>query len=122
VGSHIWRSFIAPNVGTRIVASARIQSSHSGQVSAAASSHPFARHIIKETREGTMAEYTLRIDGMHCGSCVRRVTETLAAIDGVTVNEVRLGAARITSELTPSPVDLVIAALDKAGFTARLES
>jgi copper chaperone len=72
--------------------------------------------------EDTMAEYTLRIDGMHCGSCVRRVTQALTSIEGVTVNEVRLGAARITSELTPSPVDLVVAALDKAGFPARLES
>jgi copper chaperone CopZ len=69
-----------------------------------------------------MAEYSLRIDGMHCGACVRRVGQTLASIEGVTVNEVRLGEARITSELTPSPVDLVIAALDKAGFTAHLES
>jgi copper chaperone CopZ len=69
-----------------------------------------------------MAEYTLQIDGMHCGSCVRRVSQTLASVEGVTVNEVSLGAARITSELTPTPVDLVIAALDKAGFPAHLES
>jgi copper chaperone CopZ len=67
-----------------------------------------------------MAEYSLRIDGMHC--CVRRVTQALSVIEGVTINEVRLGEARITSELTPLPVDLVIAALDKAGFTAHLES
>jgi copper chaperone CopZ len=68
-----------------------------------------------------MAEFTLRIDGMHCGSCVSRVTQALASIEGVTVNEVRLGEARITSDLTPSPVDLVIATLDKAGFPAHLE-
>jgi copper chaperone CopZ len=109
-------------VGIYIVASTRIQSGRSGQVSTAASSHPFARHIIIEKREETMAEYTLRIDGMHCGSCVRRVSQTLASVEGVTVNEVHLGAARITSNLDPAPVDLAIAALDKAGFTARLES
>jgi len=32
---------------------------------------------------------------MHCGSCVRRVGQTLAAVEGITVNEVRLGAARL---------------------------
>jgi copper chaperone len=69
-----------------------------------------------------MAQYTLHIDGMHCGACVKRVTQALTSIEGVTVNEVRLGTARITSGLTPSPVDPAIAALDKAGFAARLES
>ena len=44
-----------------------------------------------------MAEFTLRIDGMHCGSCVRRVSQALAGVPGVTVNEVRVGAARFTS-------------------------
>jgi copper chaperone CopZ len=59
---------------------------------------------------------------MHCGSCVRRVTQALAAVEGVAVNEVSVGAARLTSNLVPAPVDLAIAALAKAGFTARLEA
>jgi len=41
-----------------------------------------------------MAEFKLRIDGMHCGSCVRRVSQALAAVPGAAVNEVRVGAAR----------------------------
>jgi copper chaperone CopZ len=69
-----------------------------------------------------MAEFTLQIDGMHCGSCVRRVSQTLAAVEGVEVNEVRVGAARFTSNLEPAPVDLAIAALAKTGFAAHLES
>jgi copper chaperone CopZ len=69
-----------------------------------------------------MAEYTLRIDGMHCGSCVKRVTQALAAVEGVVVNEVRVGAARLTSNQNPAPIDLALAALAKAGFTARLEA
>ena len=68
-----------------------------------------------------MAEYTLHIDGMHCGSCVRRVTQTLAAVEGVTISEVHLGTAHIAAK-EPAPVDLALAALDKAGFPARLES
>ncbi|HME57526.1 MAG TPA: heavy-metal-associated domain-containing protein [Terracidiphilus sp.] len=69
-----------------------------------------------------MAEFTLRIDGMHCGSCVRRVTQALASVEGLVVNEVRVGAARLTSSQNPAPVDLAVAALAKAGFTAHLEA
>jgi copper chaperone CopZ len=68
-----------------------------------------------------MAEFTLHIDGMHCGSCVRRVSQALAATEGVVVNEVRVGAARLTSTQDPPPVHLALAALAKAGYTARLE-
>ena len=69
-----------------------------------------------------MAEFTLRIDGMHCGSCVCRVSHALAATPGVVVNEVRVGAARLTATKEPAPVDLAIAALAKSGFAAHLES
>jgi copper chaperone CopZ len=65
-----------------------------------------------------MSEFTLQIDGMHCGSCVRRASQALAAVDGVVVNEVRVGAARLTSTAEPAPVDEAIAALAKAGYTA----
>jgi copper chaperone CopZ len=68
-----------------------------------------------------MAEFTLIIDGMHCGSCVRRVSQALAATEGVIVNEVRVGAARLTSTQDPLPVDLAVAALATAGYAARLE-
>jgi copper chaperone CopZ len=69
-----------------------------------------------------MAEFMLKIDGMHCGSCVRRVTQALAAVEGVTVNEVSIGAARLASNLDLAPVELAVAALAKAGFAARLEA
>lgn len=67
-----------------------------------------------------MAEFTLFIDGMHCGSCVRRVSQALSTINDVTVNEVRIGAARLTSPLDPPPVDIALASLAKAGYAARL--
>jgi copper chaperone CopZ len=65
-----------------------------------------------------MAEFSLRIDGMHCGSCVRRVTQALQGAEGVTVKEVRIGAARLESNAKPAPVDAAIAALARAGFSA----
>ena len=68
-----------------------------------------------------MAEFTLHIDGMHCGACVRRVSQALTATEGLNVEEVRLGAARVQAADGPEPVALAIAALAKAGYTARLE-
>lgn len=68
-----------------------------------------------------MSEFTLRINGMHCGSCVRRVSRALSSTDGLKVNEVRVGAARLSSPVEPPPVDQAIAALAKAGYTAHLE-
>jgi copper chaperone CopZ len=69
-----------------------------------------------------MIEFKLKIDGMHCGSCVRRVSQALAATPGVVVNEVSVGAASLSSAEEPAPVDLAIAAIAKAGYTAYLES
>jgi copper chaperone len=71
-----------------------------------------------------MSEFTLRIENMHCGSCIRRVSQALAFTDGLKVKEVRVGAARLTSTLNPAPIDLVdlaLASLAKAGYPARLE-
>ena len=70
-----------------------------------------------------MAEVTLRIDGMHCGSCIRRVTQAIGSaspVGTVEVKEVQLGAARFeTNDAHVS--DSVIAALAKAGFKAQVE-
>lgn len=65
-----------------------------------------------------MSEFTLRIDGMHCGSCVRRVSQALSQTPGLTVKEVRVGAARIEGEGQPARLDEAIAALARAGFKA----
>jgi len=69
-----------------------------------------------------MPEFTLKIEGMHCGSCVRRVSQALAATPGIAVREVRIGAARLSAPDGPAPIEAAIAALAKAGYTAHLES
>jgi copper chaperone CopZ len=69
-----------------------------------------------------MAEFTLKIDGMHCGSCVRRVSQALAATPGVVVNEVTVGSAKLSSPDQAAPIDAAIAAVTKAGYAAQLES
>jgi copper chaperone len=58
---------------------------------------------------------------MHCGACVRRVSQALNLGEKINVVEVRIGAARISSPEEPPPVDLAIAALAKAGYSAHLE-
>jgi len=68
-----------------------------------------------------MSEFTLRIDNMHCGSCVRRVSQALASTPGLQVKEVRVGAARLASTGSPAPVEMAVAALAKAGYAAHLE-
>jgi copper chaperone len=68
-----------------------------------------------------LAEVRLQIDGMHCGSCIRRVTQALASTEGTRVEEVRLGAARVSSTNDPAPVEDLITALAKAGYRAHLE-
>lgn len=69
-----------------------------------------------------MTEFTLRIDGMHCGGCVRRVNQALASVEGAETKDVQIGTARLATELSPAPVELAIAALAKAGYTAHLEA
>ena len=67
-----------------------------------------------------MTEFTLRIDGMHCGACVRRVSQALAS-EGLNVKEVRLGAARLETDQDPPPVDRALAVVQKAGYRAHLD-
>ena len=63
----------------------------------------------------------LRIDGMHCGACIRRVTQSLQRVPGAEVEEVRLGAARVKLP-EGSSSDALIAALSAGGFAAHQES
>jgi len=58
---------------------------------------------------------------MHCGSCIRRVAQALASVPEAKVDEVRIGAARLCSSDETALVENSIAALAKAGYTARLE-
>ncbi|HKD76409.1 MAG TPA: heavy-metal-associated domain-containing protein [Ktedonobacterales bacterium] len=68
-----------------------------------------------------MSSVTLRIDGMHCGACVRRVTQALQQVEGTEVKEVRVGAARVEVEDSAAAESALIASLAKAGYAAHLE-
>jgi copper chaperone len=66
-------------------------------------------------------EITLKIDGMHCGSCIRRVTQAIHAAGPFDVEEVRLGAARFQAAEDAGALVAAIAALAKAGYAARVD-
>ena len=59
----------------------------------------------------------LQIEKMHCGACVRRVTQTLNALPGTHADAVEIGSARVTSE---APADTLLQALEAAGFPAQV--
>jgi copper chaperone len=63
----------------------------------------------------------LSIDGMHCGACVRRVTDALGKIEGVEVNSVEVGSAKITFDSQRATVERIASAVNKIGFTVRGE-
>ena len=63
-------------------------------------------------------ETTLRIEGMHCGACVRRVTMALNKVEGTAVEEVQVGIARVR---TGVGAEVLVATLAKAGYTAHVE-
>lgn len=67
-----------------------------------------------------MAQVVLRIDGMHCGSCIRRVTQALRSVSGVKAEEVRVGAARLEIQDSAN-TEAAIAAVSKAGYSAYQE-
>lgn len=66
-----------------------------------------------------MATLTLRIDNMHCGSCIRHVTQTLNALSNTHAEEVRIGGARVSTSATPEQIQQ---ALTSAGYPAFVES
>lgn len=69
-----------------------------------------------------MATIVLNIEGMTCGGCVRAVQNVLGRVEGAEGAEVVVGRAvlRFGSAWDGDP-SAAIAAVAKAGFTARVE-
>jgi copper chaperone len=63
---------------------------------------------------------TLSIEGMHCGACVRRVTNALQTVPGVAIGSVEVGSAKLAfdpEEATPQEISAVVNGI---GFTATI--
>lgn len=60
---------------------------------------------------------TLKIEGMSCGHCVKAVQAALAGTDGVAVEEVAIGSARITYDDAMVSRQAVVEAVEEEGYT-----
>jgi copper chaperone len=63
-----------------------------------------------------MTTQTLEIGGMTCGHCLRTVQQALTSLDGVTLNEVRIGRAQVTFAETKVSADAAAEAVKDAGY------
>ena len=60
---------------------------------------------------------TLQIEGMSCGHCVKAVAQALADVDGVTVDEVTMGTARVRYEASDAMHARLVEAVEEEGYT-----
>lgn len=67
------------------------------------------------------APFTLTIEGMHCGNCVRRVKTALEAIEGVTLHEVEVGRASGSFDPDETTPQALAEAVARVGFKAALD-
>jgi copper chaperone CopZ len=67
-----------------------------------------------------MKTVDIAIDGMHCGGCVKRATEALKKVPGLTPEKVEIGRARVQLDEAQATPDAAVAALEKLGFDARI--
>lgn len=65
-----------------------------------------------------MPQLTLTIDGMSCSHCLNAVSQSLAALPGVTIRSVRIGRAEL--EYDPERIDppAIAEAVRAAGYPA----
>jgi len=67
---------------------------------------------------------TLRVEGMHCGSCAERIEDTVGELEGVVSADVDFEQTRAIVVYDPRRISpsRIIAAIEDAGFSARRET
>lgn len=66
-----------------------------------------------------MEQLSLQIDGMSCGHCISRVQKALARLDGVHVDRVDIGTARISYDPDKVSLQRIREAVEDAGYEVR---
>ena len=69
-----------------------------------------------------MERIELEISGMSCGHCVASVRQALGELDGVQIEDVAVGSARVTYDPDRTRVQEVIAAVNDQGYEAQAVS
>ncbi len=64
----------------------------------------------------TMQTETLTIGGMSCGHCVRAVREALERVEGVEVENVEIGTARVRYDASKTPRARIAEAVEEEGY------
>lgn len=67
-----------------------------------------------------MRQTAFTIEGMSCGHCVARVRKSLEALDGVTVEDVQVGSARVAYDEDRVSPERLRQVIDDAGYEARV--
>jgi copper chaperone len=62
---------------------------------------------------------TLHIEGMSCNHCVSSVTRALSETDGVLVDSVAIGTARVTFDPAKTPRSKLVEAIEDIGFEVK---
>jgi copper chaperone len=63
-----------------------------------------------------MTKLTLPVTGMTCGHCVAAVSRTLKAIDGVQVDDVKIGSATLEFDESKVTADALAKAVTEEGY------
>jgi len=73
------------------------------------------------TTTATTTHTILRAEGFSCPSCVAKIEKQVGRLDGVAIVKVHFASARIEIDHDPAlaSVDELVAAVAKAGYTAR---
>jgi len=75
---------------------------------------------VTETHATSPTSVELAVEGMHCGSCVALIQETLGEQDGVTSATVDLESARAVVGFDPARIDVaaLTAVVAEVGYAA----
>lgn len=65
-----------------------------------------------------MERLGMKIRGMNCGHCVGAVTGALKKVDGVTVDEVKIGSATMSYDPARTSPAAIAQAIANAGYEA----
>ena len=65
-----------------------------------------------------MEELTIQIGGMSCGHCVAAVSGALTRMDGVQVEEVRIGGATVSCDPARVRPEQITDAIEEEGYAA----
>lgn len=63
-----------------------------------------------------MERMTLKIDGMTCGHCVAQVTKALKEVDGVDVEQVKVGTATVSFDPASTSTERITQAVEDQGY------